>query len=50
MQWQPDSIRKCKIKGVGILILGAEGTQMDCFTVTKTDYVPPKIPWEGALV
>nr|UHM27330.1 MAG: ORF1 [Torque teno midi virus] len=49
MQWQPDSIRKCKIKGVGILILGAEGTQMDCFTVQKTDYVPPKIPWGGGF-
>nr|UHK05510.1 MAG: ORF1 [Torque teno midi virus] len=46
-QWQPDSIRKCKIKGFGLLVLGAEGTQIDCFTINKFDYVPPKVPWGG---
>nr|UHM26491.1 MAG: ORF1 [Torque teno midi virus] len=46
-QWQPDCIRKCKIKGLGILVLGAEGTQIDNFTITKFDYVPPKVPWGG---
>nr|UHM27216.1 MAG: ORF1 [Torque teno midi virus] len=47
-QWQPDSIRRCKIKGLGILVLGAEGTQIDNFTIQKFDYVPPKVPWGGA--
>nr|UHM27245.1 MAG: ORF1 [Torque teno midi virus] len=46
-QWQPDCIRRCKIKGLGLLVLGAEGTQIDNFTITKYDYVPPKIPWGG---
>nr|UHM26495.1 MAG: ORF1 [Torque teno midi virus] len=48
-QWQPDSIRKCKIKGFGIMVLGAEGTQMDCFTQQKELYVPPKVPWGGGF-
>nr|UHK05556.1 MAG: ORF1 [Torque teno midi virus] len=47
-QWQPDSIRKCKIKGMGILVLGAEGSQIDNFTVSKCDFVPPKVPWGGS--
>ncbi len=46
-QWQPDSIRKCKIKGMGVLVLGAEGSQIDNFTVSKCDFVPPKVPWGG---
>nr|UHK05494.1 MAG: ORF1 [Torque teno midi virus] len=49
VQWQPDSIRKCKIKGFTDFILGAEGTQMYCYTVHKTDYVPPKVPWGGGF-
>nr|UHK05496.1 MAG: ORF1 [Torque teno midi virus] len=49
VQWQPDSIRKCKIKGFTDFILGAEGTQMYCFTAHKQDYVPPKVPWGGGF-
>ncbi len=48
-QWQPDSIKKCKIKGVGTAVLGAEGTQMNCYTAEKNKYVPPKVPWGGGL-
>nr|UHM27176.1 MAG: ORF1 [Torque teno midi virus] len=48
-QWQPDSIRKCKIKGLGLLVLGAEGKQMDCFSVEKQKYVPPKNPGGGGF-
>nr|UHK03672.1 MAG: ORF1 [Torque teno midi virus]UHM27235.1 MAG: ORF1 [Torque teno midi virus]UHM27249.1 MAG: ORF1 [Torque teno midi virus] len=48
-QWQPDSIRKCKIKGLGILVLGAEGTQIDCYTTEIDTYVPPKVPWGGGF-
>nr|UHK05542.1 MAG: ORF1 [Torque teno midi virus] len=48
-QWQPDSIRKCKIKGLGTAVLGAEGTQMNCYTAEKIKYVPPKVPWGGGI-
>nr|UHM27175.1 MAG: ORF1 [Torque teno midi virus] len=48
-QWQPESIRNCKIKGLGTIVLGAEGTQMDCYTVNKTKYVPPKVPQGGGF-
>nr|UHK05085.1 MAG: ORF1 [Torque teno midi virus] len=48
-QWQPDSIRKCKIKGIGELVVGAEGSQLDCFTQQKNIYVPPKKPWGGGF-
>nr|UHM27065.1 MAG: ORF1 [Torque teno midi virus] len=48
-QWQPDSIKKCHIKGHGLLVLGAEGTQMNCFTCQKLKYVPPKVPYGGGF-
>lgn len=46
-QWQPDCIRKCKIRGLGRLIVGCEGTQIDNFTIVQHDFVPPKVPWGG---
>jgi len=49
LQWQPDSIRKCHIKGQGTLIVGAEGTQMFCYTKDKFKYVPPKTPYGGGF-
>nr|UHM26480.1 MAG: ORF1 [Torque teno midi virus] len=49
MQWQPDSIRKCHIKGHGTLVLGCEGTQMYCYTTEKMNYVPPKVPYGGGF-
>nr|UHK05568.1 MAG: ORF1 [Torque teno midi virus] len=48
-QWQPDSIRKCFIKGHGTLVVGAEGTQMFCYTKDKFKYVPPKTPYGGGF-
>nr|UHM27087.1 MAG: ORF1 [Torque teno midi virus] len=48
-QWQPDSIRKCKIIGLGTLIIGAEGTQMNCYSTNKYDYIPPKVPYGGGF-
>lgn len=48
-QWQPDSIRKCHIKGHGTLVLGCEGTQMYCYTTEKMNYVPPKVPYGGGF-
>ena len=48
-QWQPEYINKCKIIGLGILVLGCEGKQMDCFTTDKFKYVPPKVPYGGGF-
>lgn len=49
MQWQPEAIRKCRIKGMGLLVLGAEGTQMQCYTTDKDKYIPPKVPYGGSI-
>nr|UHK03828.1 MAG: ORF1 [Torque teno midi virus] len=48
-QWQPDSIKRCKIKGTDVLILGGEGKQFQCYTDVKLDYVPPKAPMGGGF-
>nr|UHK04730.1 MAG: ORF1 [Torque teno midi virus] len=48
-QWQPDSIVKCKIKGQGLMILGAECRQMRCYTDVKTETVRPKTPSGGGF-
>nr|UHK06177.1 MAG: ORF1 [Torque teno midi virus] len=48
-QWQPDSIRKCKIKGIGYLVAGAEGAQYRCYTNSKKEYTQPKAPGGGGF-
>nr|UHK06158.1 MAG: ORF1 [Torque teno midi virus] len=48
-QWQPDSITKCKIKGYGILVAGAEGNQYRCYTDQKFEYTQPKAPGGGGF-
>nr|UHM26873.1 MAG: ORF1 [Torque teno midi virus] len=48
-QWQPDSITKCKIKGLGVLCCGAEGSQMYCYTNQKYLYPQPKAPGGGGF-
>nr|UHM27211.1 MAG: ORF1 [Torque teno midi virus] len=48
-QWQPDSIQKCTIKGLGLLVMGAEGRQFSCFTSVKNKYWPPKVPSGGGF-
>nr|UHM26706.1 MAG: ORF1 [Torque teno midi virus] len=48
-QWQPDSIRKCKIKGVDIIVMGAEGKQFVCYTSVKKATPPPKAPSGGGF-
>ncbi len=48
-QWQPDSIRKCKIKGLGFLVGGAQGAQFYCYTNQKADYTQPKAPGGGGF-
>lgn len=48
-QWQPDSIRKCKIKGYGFLVAGADGSQARCYTQQKEIYTQPKAPGGGGF-
>nr|UHM26119.1 MAG: ORF1 [Torque teno midi virus] len=48
-QWQPDSIRRCKIKGYGTLVLGAQGRQLLCYTnMIKYNWIP-KAPGGGGF-
>nr|UHK05194.1 MAG: ORF1 [Torque teno midi virus] len=49
LQWQPQSIRKCKIKGTETLILGANGKQYRDYTSTMNDWVPPTVPGGGGF-
>nr|UHK04459.1 MAG: ORF1 [Torque teno midi virus] len=48
-QWQPDSIVKCKIKGLGCLVAGAQGRQFFCYTNEKPEYLQPKAPGGGGF-
>nr|UHM26855.1 MAG: ORF1 [Torque teno midi virus] len=48
-QWQPDSIVKCKIKGLGCLVAGAEGRQSYCYTNEIPSYPHPKAPGGGGF-
>nr|UHK05323.1 MAG: ORF1 [Torque teno midi virus] len=48
-QWQPESIKKCKIIGFSDLIIGAEGRQFLCWTDEREEYVPPKAPGGGGF-
>nr|UHK05314.1 MAG: ORF1 [Torque teno midi virus] len=48
-QWQPESIRKCKIIGFSTLVLGAEGNQYLCWTNQASDFTQPKAPGGGGF-
>nr|UYM03165.1 MAG: ORF1 [Anelloviridae sp.] len=48
-QWQPDSIVKCKIKGIGCLVAGAEGRQFYCYTNELQNYPQPRAPGGGGF-
>lgn len=48
-QWQPDSIVKCKIKGVDVIVLGSEGKQFVCYTNVIKATPPPKAPTGGGF-
>uniref|UniRef100_A0AAU7STC3 Capsid protein n=1 Tax=Gammatorquevirus homidi8 TaxID=3048393 RepID=A0AAU7STC3_9VIRU len=48
-QWQPDSIKKCKIKGLGCIVAGAYGTNMYCYTNERELYPQPKAPGGGGF-
>nr|UHK04245.1 MAG: ORF1 [Torque teno midi virus] len=49
LQWQPDSIRKCKIKIVNTLLLGANGTQHRNYTTDQNEWTLPKNPGGGGF-
>uniref|UniRef100_A0AAU8H4U9 Capsid protein n=1 Tax=Gammatorquevirus homidi8 TaxID=3048393 RepID=A0AAU8H4U9_9VIRU len=48
-QWQPDSIVKCRIIGLGCLVAGAQGRQPYCYTNSKLEYPQPKAPGGGGF-
>lgn len=48
-QWQPESIKKCKIKGLGTIVLGAEGCQYRCYTDYMNEWTNPKTPGGGGF-
>nr|UHK04673.1 MAG: ORF1 [Torque teno midi virus] len=48
-QWQPDSVVNCKIKGVGTIVAGANGSQYRCYTDNKDEYTIPKAPGGGLI-
>nr|UHS18318.1 MAG: hypothetical protein [Gammatorquevirus sp.] len=49
LQWQPDSIRKCKIKGIETLVLGANGKQYRNYTTSMNEWTPPTTPTGGGF-
>nr|UHK04283.1 MAG: ORF1 [Torque teno midi virus] len=49
LQWQPDSIRKCKIKGIDILLLGYNGTQSRDYTTVMNRWTYPRTPGGGGF-
>nr|UHK06779.1 MAG: ORF1 [Torque teno midi virus]UHM25979.1 MAG: ORF1 [Torque teno midi virus] len=48
-QWQPETIRKCKIKGHICHVLGGEGRQFACYTDTQYDWNLPTTPGGGGF-
>nr|UHK06347.1 MAG: ORF1 [Torque teno midi virus] len=48
-QWQPESVRKCKIKGTGTIVLGAQGSQFKCYTTYKSEWTNPRNPAGGGF-
>nr|UHM25932.1 MAG: ORF1 [Torque teno midi virus] len=48
-QWQPESVVNCKIKGHGVLIVGAEGRQMYCYTPNRYENTIPRTPYGGGF-
>nr|UHK04259.1 MAG: ORF1 [Torque teno midi virus] len=49
LQWQPDSIRKCKIKAFTNLLQGANGMQHRNYTTDQNDWTFPKNPGGGGF-
>nr|UHK04227.1 MAG: ORF1 [Torque teno midi virus] len=49
LQWQPDSIRKCKVIGVDALIVGYNGTQHRNYTTTQNYWTYPRTAGGGGF-
>nr|UHK06472.1 MAG: ORF1 [Torque teno midi virus] len=48
-QWQPECIRRCKIKGIAAHIIGTQGKQFQCFTDNSQKWTPPLQPGGGGI-
>nr|UHK06717.1 MAG: ORF1 [Torque teno midi virus] len=48
-QWQPDKIVKLKVKGVSVLVLGADGKQYQCYTNEEKTWTAPRTPGGGGF-
>lgn len=48
-QWQPNHIKKCKIKGLAINCLGGDGKQFVCYTDDQYSWTPPRAPGGGGF-
>nr|UHK04183.1 MAG: ORF1 [Torque teno midi virus] len=48
-QWQPESIKKCTVKGFSCLVLGANGRQMFCYTNVADQYTISKAAGGGGF-
>nr|UHK06522.1 MAG: ORF1 [Torque teno midi virus] len=48
-QWQPECIRRCKIKGIAAHIIGTQGKQFQCFTDNAQKWTPPLQPGGGGI-
>nr|UHK06022.1 MAG: ORF1 [Torque teno midi virus] len=49
LQWQPDSIRKCKIKAFNNLLQGANGMQHRNYTTDQNEWTLPRNPGGGGF-
>nr|UHM26536.1 MAG: ORF1 [Torque teno midi virus] len=48
-QWQPQFITRCKIRGMQLFVLGAQGKQCLCYTDERYGWTPPKAPGGGGF-
>nr|UYM03314.1 MAG: ORF1 [Anelloviridae sp.] len=48
-QWQPECIRRCKIKGIAAHIIGTQGKQFQCYTDNSQKWTPPLQPGGGGI-
>nr|UHK06780.1 MAG: ORF1 [Torque teno midi virus] len=48
-QWQPEKIVKCRIKGLTLLLLGAQGKQFACYTNEEFNWTPSRNPGGGGF-
>nr|UHM27430.1 MAG: ORF1 [Torque teno midi virus] len=48
-QWQPETIKKCKIIGFTAHVVGAHGKQFACFADERFHWIAPKTPGGGGF-